>query len=71
MRGKLPPARPGKEWGWKIFPGGRIEAQEYSPDMIMTNEEGLYALKSGSVARIKFGTLPREIADYLFEENNK
>lgn len=65
MRGKLPPLQPGKEWALKIYPGGRSELRPYSSEMIMTNEDGLTALREGRSAIVRMMGISLEILAYI------
>lgn len=65
MRGKLPPLQLGKEWAFKIYPGGRSELRPYSSEMIMTNEDGLTALREGRFAIVRMMGISLELLAYI------
>lgn len=71
MRGKLPPLQPGKEWAFKIYPGGRSELRQCSPDIIVTNEEGIAALREGRSVNVRMMGLSLELADYIEQKGKQ
>lgn len=65
MRGKLPPLEPGKEWAFKIYPGGRSELRQVSSEMIASNDEGIAALRSGKSTTVRMMGISLELATYI------
>ena len=65
MRGKLPPLEPGKEWTFKIYPGGRSELRQASSELISTNEEGIAALRSNKATTVRMMGISLELVDYI------
>lgn len=48
----LPPLRPGKVWGFKIWPGGRMELRPVPPGMIDSVGYALNRLEAGHAATV-------------------
>ena len=46
----LPPLKPGKVWGVRIYPGGRREFRQCEPAELMTYQEANEALVQGRKA---------------------
>lgn len=49
---ELPALRPGKVWGLKIYPGGRMELHQYTDDLLHYVDEAVQRLCDGREARV-------------------